>query len=130
MTKKVEDEVEIPSVFMGESRTRLLQGIALGAVATMLIGFNWGGWMLGSTAQSLAQSSATSAVVTALVPICVAQFQQGSDAPAKLVELRKANSWEQSTFVEKGGWASMPGNGPGTVSGVAQACATALRDMK
>ena len=43
--------MQLPSILRGESLTRLLQGAAAGAVATMIIGFNWGGWTLGSTAE-------------------------------------------------------------------------------
>jgi hypothetical protein len=35
----------------------LLQGAALGAFATLGIGFSWGGFMLGSTAKTLADST-------------------------------------------------------------------------
>ena len=37
--------MQVPSILQGESLTRLLQGAAAGAVATMIIGFNWGGWL-------------------------------------------------------------------------------------
>jgi hypothetical protein len=33
-------------MFQGESLTRLLQGAAAGAIATIFIGFNLGGWSL------------------------------------------------------------------------------------
>jgi hypothetical protein len=122
--------MELPQMFKGEAFSRMLQGIALGAVATMVVGFTWGGWVRGGTAEELAQTRANSAVVAALAPICVEQFQQSADAPAKLVELKKANSWDQSTYVEKGGWSVMPGTKGTNVSGVSQACATALRDLK
>jgi hypothetical protein len=122
--------MQVTQMFRGESLTRLLQGIALGAAATMIVGFSWGGWVRGSTAEDLAQTRANSAVVAALAPICVEQFQQGADAPAKLAEFKKANSWDQSTYIEKGGWSVMPGNKGPNVSGVSQACATALRDLK
>jgi hypothetical protein len=36
--------------------------------------------MLGSTAKTLADSTANSAVVAAIAPICVDQFQRGADA--------------------------------------------------
>ena len=39
--------------YRGESLTRLLQGVAAGAVATLVIGFGWGGWMLGSSAKDV-----------------------------------------------------------------------------
>jgi hypothetical protein len=122
--------MEISSMLRGEAPKRMLQGALIGAAATMLIGFNWGGWVLGGTAQDMAQKSASTAVVAALVPICVEQFQQGSDAPAKLVELKKISSWEQSAYIEKGGWSAMPGGKAANVSGLSQACALALRDLK
>jgi hypothetical protein len=122
--------MEIPQFFKGEAFTRLLQGVALGAVATMAVGFSWGGWVRGTTAEELARTRANSAVVAALARICVEQFQQSSDAPAKLAELKQANSWDQSGYIEKGGWSVMPGSKGTNVSGVSQACATALRDLK
>ena len=63
--------------YQGESLKRLLQGAAVGVVATLAVG--WGGWMLGSTAKTLADSTANSAVVAAIAPICVDQFQHSAD---------------------------------------------------
>ena len=42
--------MQVPSILQGESLKRLLQGAAAGAVATIVVGFYWGGWSLGSTA--------------------------------------------------------------------------------
>ena len=70
--------------YQGESLKRLLQGVALGAFATLGIGFSWGGFMLGSTAKTLADSTANSAVVAAIAPICVDQFQRSTDAANNL----------------------------------------------
>ena len=121
--------MQLPEMLQGGSLKRLLQGVVVGAVATMIIGFNWGGWMLGGTAKILAEHSATSAVVAAVAPICVDQFQRSANAAANLTELKKASTWEQSTYVEKGGWALMPGST--TVdSGVPQACANLLSNLK
>ncbi|SDR27567.1 hypothetical protein SAMN05444161_2551 [Rhizobiales bacterium GAS191] len=116
-------------MLQGESLKRLLQGAAVGAVATMVVGFNWGGWMLGSTAKSLADKGAISAVVAAIAPICVDKFQRSADATTNLAELKKTSSWQQATFVEKGGWAVMPGS-KSADSGVTQACATMLDNLK
>lgn len=33
----------VQSILQAESRARLLQGMAIGAVASMVIGFSWGG---------------------------------------------------------------------------------------
>ena len=117
--------MQVPSILQGELLKRLLQGAAVGAVTTMVIGFNWGGWTLGSTAKEMAQKSSSSAVVAALAPICVDKFQHAADAPANTVELKKVNSWQQDTFIEKGGWATFPGMIL-PERGVAQACANLL----
>jgi hypothetical protein len=46
-----------------------------------------------------------------------------------LVELKKIDTWSQGEFVEKGGWATVPGtNPPEQVTGVAKACASMLAD--
>jgi hypothetical protein len=115
--------------YRGESLTRLLQGAAFGAVATLVIGFGWGGWMLGGSAKELADNAATSAVVAAIAPICADQFQHSVDAAANLTALRKVSTWDQGAFVEKGGWAVMPG-GKTPDSGVPQACAALLSSVK
>jgi len=46
-----------------------------------------------------------------------------------MVELKKVSSYQQSTFIEKGGWATLPGSDTAN-SAVAQACANMLNDLK
>jgi len=102
--------MQVPSTLQGESRTRLLQGIGVGAIASMVIGFSWGGWMTGGTANRLAAARVDTAVVAALTPICVEKFLQNSDAKANLAVLKKISSnWEQGDYLQKGGWATQPG---------------------
>ncbi len=96
--------------YRGDSLKRVLQGAALGGVATLTVGFGWGGWMLGSTAKTLADSTATSNVAAATAPICVDHFQRSADDAMNLTALRKTNSWQQAAYVEKGGWVVMPGS--------------------
>ena len=79
-----------------------------GAVIVMIIGFAWGGWVTGGTAQSKAEKIAADAVVARLVPICVAQFNQDQEKDKKLKELKEESSWERSKYVEEQGWATMP----------------------
>ena len=78
--------------YQGELLKRLLQGAAVGVVATLVVGFGWGGWMLGSSAKTLADSTANSAVVAAIAPICVDQFQHSADAADNLTALKKTDS--------------------------------------
>ena len=120
--------MELPAILQGDSLTRLLQGAVAGAIATLVIGFNWGGWVTGGTATEMTQKSVTSALVSALSPICVDKFQHSADAAANLTEFKKVNSWQQGSFIEKGGWATVPGDGAAN-SAVAQACATVLGSL-
>jgi hypothetical protein len=103
-----------------------LQGAAAGAVVAMIVGFNWGGWTLGSTVEKVAKEQADTAVVAALAPICVDQFRQAENATANLSEL---NNWDRGTFVEKGGWATMPGAASADLA-VARACVEMLGNLK
>jgi hypothetical protein len=66
--------MEVPSILKGESLTRLCQGAAVGAIATIIIGFSWGGWMLGSTAKKLAADETRSAIVGSLALCCPQTF--------------------------------------------------------
>jgi hypothetical protein len=118
--------MEIPSLLRGDSLKRLLQGAAAGAVVVMIVGFNWGGWTLGSTVEKVAQERADAALVAALAPICVDQFRQAANAPANLTELSKINyAWDRRAYIEKGGWAMMPGSDKAD-SAVVRACAETL----
>jgi hypothetical protein len=122
--------MQVPSILRGESRTRLLQGIATGAIASMVIGFSWGGWMTGGSASKLAAERADTAVVAALTPICVEKFLQNSDAKANLAILQKISSnWEQGQYLEKGGWVTQPGATSSDYH-LARACAEKLVQIK
>lgn len=100
-------------------------GAVAGAAAISFVGFSQFGWTLGSTAERLANNRADSAIVAVLAPICVEKFQQQSDSAAKLIEFKKAPSWDQRSLIEKGGWATMPGTDKANAA-VAAACAEKL----
>ena len=122
--------MRVPSILLGESRTRLIQGMVIGAVASMVIGFSWGGWVLGSTAHRLAADQASTAVVAVLTPICVEKFMQNGDAQENLATLRKISSnWEQGRYLEKGGFATRPGAASSDYE-LARACAAKLIEAK
>jgi hypothetical protein len=76
-----------------------LWGAVAGAVAISVIGFLSMGWTLGSTAERMAADRAESAVVSVLAPICVEKFQQQANSAAKLIEFKKAASWDQRAFL-------------------------------
>ena len=96
----------------------------------MVIGFSWGGWVTGGTADKLAAERANTAVLAALTPICVEKLLQNSDAKANLVTLQKISSnWEQGQYLEKGGWATRPGATAADYQ-LARACAEKLVQAK
>jgi hypothetical protein len=121
--------MQLPAILQGDSLKRLLQGAAAGAIATLVIGFNWGGWVTGGTAKDMTQKSSTAAVIEALSPICVDKFQRSTEAAANMTELKKVSSYQQGSFIEKGGWATLPGSDAAN-SSVAQASANMLSSLK
>lgn len=77
-------------------------GVVVGAAGAMIVGFNWGGWVTGGTANELASDRAETAVVAAYTPVCVANAQRaGAD---QLAQLKAADSWTRDTFVVEAGW--------------------------
>lgn len=100
-------------------------GAVAGAIVVAIVGFSWGGWVTKNTAETQASQRASAAVVAALSPICVDRFTHAANATESLAELKKTNSWSQGSFVEKGGWATMPGSAQPD-SSVARACAEKL----
>ena len=78
-------------------------------VFTMIVGFAWGGWVTGGTAQTMGDRIAQDAVVKRLAPICVIQFNRDPGKAQKLAELKAVDSWQRGDYVEKQGWATMPG---------------------
>ncbi|MFL4999863.1 MAG: hypothetical protein ACJ8DY_05710 [Xanthobacteraceae bacterium] len=100
-------------------------GAVLGSVLTMIVGFGWGGWMLGSTGERMALDRTNSAMVVALTPSCVSKFLGQPNAAVKLKELQTTDTWRQREFVEAGGWATFAGD-KSPNSNVASACAELL----
>ncbi len=79
-----------------------------GAIVLAIIGFAWGGWVTGGTAQTTAEEMAEDAVIERLTPICVAQFNQDPERDKKLKELKDYDSWKRDEYVRKQGWATIP----------------------
>jgi len=78
-------------------------------VLTMIVGFSWGGWVTGGTAQQMAQKMADDAVMKRLAPICVMQFDKDPNKAQKLKEMKEASAYQVGEYVEKQGWATIPG---------------------
>ena len=101
-----------------------LWGAVGGAIVIAIIGFAWGGWVTGGTAQKMVED----AVVSRLTPICVEQFNRDSEKDQKLKGFKKEESWKRDDYVEKQGWATMPGEKKPD-SKVAEKCAALLMKL-
>ena len=96
--------------------------IVIGAIVLVLfLGFTQAGWKTGATAQHMATTSAQSAVVDRLAPICVAQFNADAQGATKLSEMKDISSSQRTKYVKEQGWATMPGE-TGPDNKVASAC--------
>ena len=118
----------LPPLLQGDSLTRLLQGAAAGAVATIAVGFYFGGWSLASTTKKQVEAASQASVVRVLAPICADKFKNATDASANLEALNKADSWKRDDMIVKAGWATFPGSEPDRQ--VADACAKLLSQVK
>ena len=76
----------------------------------------------------MAEDMAEDAVVGRLAPICVEQYNQDSEKDQKLKKLKETKSWERDDYVEKQGWATMPGEKEAD-SKVAGKCAELLAEL-
>ena len=111
--------MNIPSFLSGESLTRLLQGIAVGFILTVAIGFNWTGygfgWVTGGTVDKIADKRAETAVIAILAPICAEKFLAQSDVAAKTdvvakkAAFAKVDSWKRRDELAKE-WTTLPGS--------------------
>jgi hypothetical protein len=83
------------------------------ALAT-IVGFSWGGWTTGGTAREMAENSAAQARQELAAVVCVDRFLAAPDVGVQLAALKGLDrSYQQSKFVEEGGWAIiMPASTP------------------
>ena len=107
----------------------LVGGIAIGAIALLIVVF-WTGWVVTSNkAESQGEQMAAEAVVEALAPICVEQFAQDPNKAERLGVLKEKSSYQRDDYVEEIGWATMPA-AESAVRGVADACAKRILELE
>jgi hypothetical protein len=93
-----------------------------GALLTMYVGFQVGGWMTNGTAVAMAKETAATAVVERLGSICIAQFNKDLERTQKLKEMKGQDAWQIGRYIDKQSWAIMPGDEKPD-AGVSDACA-------
>jgi len=100
-------------------------GAVGGALVTMYVGFNVGGWMTNGSAEVMAKEIAATAVAERLGTICVAQFNRDPAKSQKLIEMNAKDTWGKGRYIDTQSWAIMPGDEK-PESGVSDACAKQL----
>jgi hypothetical protein len=106
-----------------------LWGAAAGAIAMAIVGFSYLGWTTAATSQKLAQDTADTAVVAALVPFCIVKAQADPNLATLTKFQAEQSSYSRSDIVMKAGWATVGGETTGS-NALARACAEKLHVTK
>jgi hypothetical protein len=95
------------------SKAVLFWACAGSVLVATVVGFHWGGWVTGGSAQKMAEESASQARQELAAVVCVDRFMAAPDAGVQLTALKAIDSsYAQSKFVEDGHWAIiMPASG-------------------
>jgi hypothetical protein len=104
-------------------------GMAVGAVVLLIVIFATGWVTTRGSAEAKAKEMAETAVVDNLAGICVAQYKEDPEKDRKLGEMEEESSYRQGDYVEKQGWATMPGSDSPDPD-VADECAKRIRELK
>jgi hypothetical protein len=110
------------------SKTTLFWSCAGCIVATIIVGFSWGGWVTGGSAKEMAEDAAEQGRAEVAAAVCVERFMAATDARPQLASLKETtSSWQQEDFIENGGWAVIADQKYGDA---AELCAEKLIEME
>ena len=102
-----------------------IYGALIGAVFVGVVGFTWGGWVTGGTANDRAMAMSRDDVVASMVPVCLDMARSDPARAATLATIRAASTYQRRDAVMAAGWATMPGT-DAPDRDIAQACLAAL----
>jgi len=110
------------------SKAVLFWSCAACVVATMVVGFTWGGWVTGGSAQERADKAAQQAVAQLAADICFKRYLAAPDARASLTALGEESSYRRDGILEDGGWVTLADRDK-PISGAAELCADQLAEV-
>jgi hypothetical protein len=99
------------------TKTAMFWSWVVVVVLTLVVGFEWGGWVTGKTARSMAEAAGHDAVVARLAPMCVNQATHDPQWAEKRKALGTTESWDRPDYVVKQGWAIARGATGGPARG-------------
>lgn len=111
------------------SKAVLFWSCAGTAVATMIIGFTWGGWVTGGSAVEMAEAQAEEARASLAADICVERFLASPEVRTNLAALKEESSYSQDNVISDAGWTTFADR-EDPVDGAAQLCAEQLAEVE
>jgi len=111
------------------SKTMIFWSCAGCVVATLILGFTWGGWMTAASARKAVVQASYDARADMAAAICVQRFGASPDRVANLATLKGTDTWKRDEYIVKGGWLKIDGQ-EGDVSGASSLCAQRLMEAK
>ena len=97
-------------------------------IATMVVGFTWGGWVTGGSAQERADEAAEQAVAELAADICFKRYLASPDVRVNLAALNEESSYRRSGVLEDGGWVTLADR-EDPIDGAAGLCAKRLAEV-
>lgn len=111
------------------SKGMLFGCCAATAIATMIVGFTWGGWVTGGSAEERAELASEIAVAELAAGICFNRFMASPNARTELVALKEESSYRRDDMLADGGWTTFAGR-EGPVEGAGEICADLLAEAE
>lgn len=91
------------------SKAVLFWACAGSVIAATVVGFTWGGWVTGGSAQKMAENAAAQGRQEVAAVVCIDRFMAAPDVGVQLTALKAiSSSYQREKFVQDGGWAIMP----------------------
>lgn len=109
-------------------KATLFWSCAACVVATMVVGFTWGGWVTAGTAQDRANDAAEQAVAQLAADICVNRYLASPDARTNLTAFNEESVYRRDGLIEDGGWVTFADR-EDPVDGAAALCADRLAEV-
>ena len=97
-------------------------------VLTVIVGFTWGGWVTGGSAQERADEAAEQAVAELAADICFKRYLASPDVRVNLTALNEESSYRRSGVIEDGGWVTLADR-EDPIDGAAGLCAKRLAEV-
>src|SRR3546814_3444577 len=98
-------------------------------VATMIVGFTWGGWVTGGTGEERVTDASDTGRAELAAVICVDRFLDETGVAVNLAELKEQSQWQRDDYIEDGGWTTLVGFDE-PIEGAADLCATQLTELE